>query len=86
MLKQELAAAGVRQLRDIARDVGITMPQKLRKEELIDQIVLCTAAAGKDGPSADHSDEKTRSEIQKRTGSHRRAAGGTGADGRDKER
>lgn len=39
MLKQELAAAGVRQLRDIARSVGITMPQKLRKEELIDEIV-----------------------------------------------
>jgi len=38
MLKDELAKASVRQLRDIARDVGITMPQKLRKEELIDQI------------------------------------------------
>ena len=38
MLKEELAKASVRQLRDIARDVGITMPQKLRKEELIEQI------------------------------------------------
>ena len=47
MLKQELAAAGVRQLRDIARDVGITMPQKLRKEELIDQIVLCMQQQGR---------------------------------------